>query len=461
MSTVAIVGAGPAGLRAAEVLVGAGLRPVLIDEAPRVGGQVYRQPPPALRRSAAELYGHQAHRATALLERWSALAPQIEHRPETLVWQIEDCTLHLLQQGRPAVLRPDAMILATGATDRVLPFVGWTLPGVFALGGAQVLLKAQAAVIGPRVVLAGSGPLLVLVAAQLLKAGADVRAVLDVTPRGAWRGALPGLLSRPALAVAGARLLLTLKAAGVPLHRGVTQLRAEGDGRVQQVRASAGGRELLIDADAVAFGHGLRSETQLADLAGCAFDWDPVDEAWLPRVDANGRSSVAGVYLAGDGSGIRGADAAEAAGARAAQALLRDLGLTTQPAAAADPAHDRWRGAMRALTAPPDDWAAQAPDELVVCRCEHLTAGELRACARETGATELNRLKALSRIGMGRCQGRMCGAAAARLLAQASGQPLHAVGRLRAQPPVKPVPIAALAAAIGAPSSVPEDQRDD
>ena len=123
--------------------------------------------------------------------------------------------------------------------------------------------------------------------------------------------------------------------------------------------------------------------------------------------------------------------------------------------------HDRWREAIAVLAQPPRDWAANAGDDLVVCRCEHVTAGELRACASETGASELNRLKALSRIGMGRCQGRMCSAAAARLLAHAAHCDLRDVGRLRAQPPIKPVPIAALGAAITQPSPVPPEESDD
>lgn len=460
---VAIVGAGPAGLRAAEMLVNAGVRPVLLDEAPRIGGQVYRQPPPPLARPATQLYGHQADRAMALFERWRTLAPRVDHHPDTLVWQIEDGALHLLQQGVPAVVQPDALILATGATDRVLPFPGWTLPGVYTLGGTQTLLKAQGVLPGPRLVLAGSGPLLLLVAVQALKAGADVRAVLDLTPPGALArhlAALPALLSRPRLAATGAAWLLALKRAGVPLLRGATALRAEGEQRVQRVRFRQGGREQALDTDALAFGFGLRSETQLADLAGCAFDFDSVDDAWLPRVDGFGRSSVAGVYLAGDGAGIRGADAAEEAGERAAAALLHDRGLGPLPPPAPT-VHERWRQALHALTAPPTDWAAGVDDATVVCRCEHVTAGELRACARDTGARELNRLKAFSRTGMGRCQGRMCGAAAARLLAHATGQPLADVGRLRSQPPVKPVPIAVLAASIDTPPPVPAEQRDD
>jgi NADPH-dependent 2,4-dienoyl-CoA reductase/sulfur reductase-like enzyme len=464
VTAVAIVGAGPAGVRAAQEIVAAGLRPVLIDEGPRAGGQVYRQPPEALRRPLQALYGMQAKQAGDFFAAWSALQSQVDWRPDTLVWQIEDRALHVLEKGRADVLPFDALVLATGATDRVLPFPGWTLPGVFTLGGSQVLLKSQAAMIGPRVVFAGSGPLLYLVATQYMKAGARIEAVLDTAPSDAPLRALPGLLARPRLAAAGVAMMLRLRAAGVPVRRGVTLLRAHGDSSVQSLQWSHRGRTFTTACDAIAFGHGLRSETQLADLAGCAFDFDPVEEAWLPRRDDEGRTSAQGVYVAGDGAGIRGADAAELAGARAARALLRDLGVAKGPrvaTAAAMRPHDRWREAIATLAQPPAEWAVQAPDELVVCRCEHVTAGELRACASETGAKELNRLKALSRIGMGRCQGRMCGAAAARLLADAAECELRDVGRLRTQPPVKPIPVTALGAAIAQESPVPFEERDD
>jgi NADPH-dependent 2,4-dienoyl-CoA reductase/sulfur reductase-like enzyme len=464
MTAVAIVGAGPAGLRAAQELVAAGVRPVLIDEAPRVGGQVYRQPPDALQRPLHALYGAQARGAENLFASWSSLREKVDYRPETLLWQIEDRTLHMFEKGRACALNFDALVLATGATDRILPFPGWTLPGVFTLGGAQVLLKSQGAMIGPRVVFAGCGPLLYLVATQYLKAGAQVEAVLDTAPASAPLRALPGLLARPRLAAAGAAMLLRLSAAGVPVRRGVTLVRAQGDSSVAAMQWQSDGQEFTTPCDGIAFGHGLRSETQLADLAGCRFDWDPVDQAWLPRRDEHGRTSVPGVYIAGDGAGIRGADAAELAGARAAQALLHDLGLARThrtPARSAMRPHDRWRQAMAELAQAPRDWAAQAPDELIVCRCEHVTAGELRSCAVQTGANELNRLKALSRIGMGRCQGRMCGAAAARLLAEAASCDLSTAGRFRTQPPIKPVPVAALGAAIAGWSPVPSEESDD
>ncbi|HEY9066566.1 MAG TPA: NAD(P)/FAD-dependent oxidoreductase, partial [Burkholderiaceae bacterium] len=326
-----VVGAGPAGMRAAEQLVAAGQRPVVIDESPRFGGQIYRQPPHALQpaRSARELYGFEAGRAEAVLGRFGALLPQLDYRPETLVWQAQAGALQLLHAGRSTTQPYDALILATGATDRVLPFPGWTLPGVYTLGGAQVALKYQASLIGPRVVFAGTGPLLYLVAWQYASHGAQVMAVLDSASASATLRAAPAMLARPAVAAKGAYYVARLRAAGVPLHHGVTLLQAEGRERVEALRWRKGRTTHTLACDAIGFGHGLRPETQLADLLGCAFDYDAVDQAWLPARDAAGRTSVPGVYIAGDGASILGADAAELSGARAALAALEDRKIPT------------------------------------------------------------------------------------------------------------------------------------
>ena len=460
-----IVGAGPAGMRAAEQLVAAGQRPVVVDEGTRHGGQIYRQPPAVLQRERRDLYGFETDRANAVLDRFDALRPQIDYRPETLAWQVEANALQLLQSGRNRTLPFDALILAPGATDRVLPFPGWTLPGVYTLGAAQVALKYQGCLIGPRVVFAGTGPLLYLVAWQYASHGGQVAAVLDTASASAKWLAAPRLLARPAVAAKGAYFVARLRMMGVALHSGVTLLKAEGGGRVSALTWRAGAATHTTECDAIGFGHGLRSETQLADLAGCTFDYNTLEQAWLPARDGAGRSSVRGVYLAGDGASILGADAAELSGARAALAALDDLGTAVSaPARAAQLEHDlqshaTFRRGLETAFAPPPHWAADAPDELIVCRCEEVTAGELRTCARETGTREMNRLKALTRIGMGRCQGRMCAPAASRLLAHAAGCELRDVGRLRGQAPVKPIPVAMLHER--APSAlVPEDEDD-
>lgn len=205
--------------------------------------------------------------------------------------------------------------------------------------------------------------------------------------------------------------------------------------------------------DAVAMGYGLRSETQLADLAEVPFAWDALHRQWLPTRDAAGRTPVAGIYLAGDGGGALGADAAELAGERVALALLQDRGAADNGRSHADRIAainrrlDRYlrfrRGLERAFPFPAH-LAGDLADETLLCRCEGITAGEVRRAVREFGAHEINRAKAFSRVGMGRCQGRMCGPAAAEIVAGALGVPIEQAGRLRAQAPVKPLPMAAV-----------------
>jgi hydrogen cyanide synthase HcnB len=273
--------------------------------------------------------------------------------------------------------------------------------------------------------------------------------VLDTARLADQLAATPAMLSQPAVFAKGVYYVGWLRAHGVALHGGVRPLRVVGDdaqGRVTGVAWADGDTERTLDCDAVGFGYALRSETQLADLLGCRFDYAALHRAHLPVRDAAGRASVEGVYLAGDGAGIMGADAAEWAGERAALALLADNGIAADAARAAQLERklERLAGFRRGLERAfpvPRDWAAHASDDLVVCRCENVTAGTLRQAVALNGADEMNRLKALSRVGMGRCQGRMCGAAAAEILAHATGQPLQQVGRLRGQAPIKPIPI--------------------
>lgn len=443
-----IVGAGPAGVRAAQALVAHGLRPVLIDEAGRAGGQIYRRPPANFNRSPKTLYGFEAPRAAAVHAALDGLQGRVDYQPDSLVWNVQGGQLDVLHgpSGSTRAVPFRQLIVATGATDRVLPVPGWTLPGVYTLGGAQVALKFQGCAIGTRVVFMGTGPLLYLVAYQYAKAGVDVAAVLDTARLADQVAAVPAMLTQPSVFFKGVYYVAWLRARGVALHGGVRPLRVMGDAQVSAVSWHDGRRERSLECNAVGFGYALRSETQLADLLGCRFAFAPLHRAHLPERDGAGRSSVPGVYLAGDGAGIMGADAAEWAGERAALALLADHGIAVDATRAQvlERKIDKLSGFRRGLERAfpfPQDWAAQAPDELVVCRCENVTAGELRETVRRCGADELNRLKALSRVGMGRCQGRMCGVAAAEILAHATGQPVQQVGRLRGQAPIKPIPI--------------------
>jgi NADPH-dependent 2,4-dienoyl-CoA reductase/sulfur reductase-like enzyme len=447
---IVVIGAGPAGLRAVEALVRGGVRPVLIDEAERPGGQIYRQPPPGAARAPNALYGFEERKAVALHELLSRLGDKVDYRPRTLVWNVHGNHLDTLGPLGQGSLDFGRLVIASGAMDRVLPFSGWTVPGVFTLGGAQIALKAQGVSIGRRVAFVGAGPLLPLVVHQYASAGAEIAAVLDVTPFAAKLRQALGLLTDPGTLAKGLWYTLRNAMAGLSVHSDVRAIGIEGEGRVRGLWwRDAAGRKHQVACDAVAASFGLRSETQLADLAGCAFTFDPVIRQWLPQRDATGRSSLQNVYLAGDGAGIGGADVAELQGERAALAVLEDLGQRIDAArvAAIDrklARQARFRRALEDAYPYPTHLVRDIADTEIVCRCEGITAGDMRTAATERAAHEVNRLKAFTRIGMGRCQGRVCGHAAAEILAHTLGQEVASVGRLRGNPPIKPIPIGGL-----------------
>ncbi|GJH01013.1 NAD(P)/FAD-dependent oxidoreductase [Paraburkholderia terrae] len=445
---VIVIGAGPAGVRAAQALVEAGLRPLVIDEGRRDGGQIYRRQPDGFSRSYATLYGTEAARAASLHRDFDALRSQIDYLPDTLVWNIGPKAVHVVSGTRHDELAFDSLIICSGATDRLMPVPGWHHAGAFSLGGAQVALKSQGCAVGARTVVMGTGPLLYLVAAQYVKAGATVSAVLDTSTFAQRVRALPQLLAIPTALRKGVALMSVLRHARIPVHRGVTPVAIDGSPEhgVTGVRVKlANGATLDVKCDAVALGYHLRAETQLADLAGCEFRFDDATQTWLPHIDADGRSSVVGVYLAGDGARVRGADAAERAGRLAALAALRDVGIEREGAEglrAELARYTRFAAGLRAAFPWPARFAATLPDDTIVCRCEAITAGELRRVVRDMGAQEANRAKAFSRVGMGRCQGRFCAHAGAEVIAAEARVPLEAVGRLRGQAPVKPLPMA-------------------
>lgn len=446
---IAVIGAGPAGLAAAGLAAEAGADVVLLDEQPEAGGQIYRAigSVPAAR---AEMLGPDFRAGAALLP---ALAlPGLRHVPGATVWDVSpDREISFSVAGAAHRLRARQAIVATGATERPVPFPGWTLPGVMTAGAGQILLKTAGMVPPAPLVLAGSGPLLFLVASQYLAAGAEVAAIVETTPAGNRTRALrhlPGALAGHATLRKGLGLLAALRRAGVPHYRRATGLVAEGDGRVQVLSFSSGGVRHRVAAAALLIHTGVVPNVQISRALRLAHEWDPLQLCWRPRLDPMGRTSAEGILIAGDGGGIAGAEAAVPGGQLAAIAALEALGHGPPGrAGAAEATHRRAlrvRPFLDALYAPAPEFL-DPPDETVLCRCEEVTAGQVRGFA-DLGCLGPNQVKAFCRAGMGPCQGRYCGLTVASVIAARRGVTMAEVGYYRLRPPLKPVTIGELAA---------------
>ena len=249
------------------------------------------------------------------------------------------------------------------------------------------------------------------------------------------------------MAALGLRYLAAIARSGIPFYRRIVPIAARGgSNRITDfVFRDAEGDERVIACDGVAFGYGLRSETQMFSLAGCDFTYDKISRQWLPELDDERRTSRNGIYAAGDCAGILGAQGAETSGELAALAALGDLGIKTSRRRRS--ALKRRIGRLRrfqnalALMFPSPTFAREAPADLVICRCEGITAGAIRRCVQNSDTREINRVKALTRVGMGVCQSCYCQIAAAEIVAHAGEVPREAVGRIRPQPPLKPIPL--------------------
>ncbi|MFE5622832.1 FAD-dependent oxidoreductase [Streptomyces virginiae] len=464
---LAVVGAGPAGLAAAVTAAGLGLRVALLDAGDRPGGQFYRHPAPGLGADRPEALHHGwaefATREAALRAHESA--GRITYLPLHHVWTVvaggavvaagagaghaapgrtgvaesaTEWTLHAVAGHAPderaAAVTARAVLIATGAYERQLPFPGWTLPGVVGAGGAQAMLKGGLVLPGKRVVVAGSGPLLLAVAGSLAAAGAAVPAVVEAAAYTAYAGRVPALLRNPGKLVEAAGYGGALARHHVRLLTRHAVTEAHGTDRIEAVTVARLDRDWRplpgtarrIPCDALAVGHGLVPQLELATGLGCATRPGP-DAAVALEVDALQRTSVPGIWSAGETGGIGGAQLALTEGELAAHSVAAALhpGRTAPGADRRVARLARRRARLRAFAdamadahRPGDGWTGWLRDDAVVCRCEEVPAGRIREAAQDLGARDARTVKLLTRAGMGWCQGRMCGPAVAALCGQ-------------------------------------------
>ena len=467
---LAIIGAGPAGMAAAALAAELGLDTLLVDEQDAPGGQIYRgveRVPESSPKTSPLGADYLAGRKLAAGLRGSAA----QYRPGMTVWHIDPGasgggTLSLAADERSETIAARHILLATGAIERPVPIPGWTLPGVMTAGAAQILLKTADLVPEGRAVLAGQGPLLALVALQLARAGAPPIAVLETTPHANYHAAarqLPRVLwpGRRDL-VNGLAMMLGLSRAGIPIRREVRGLRALGRGRLEAV-AFEGGE---IAADHLFLHEGVIPNTQISLALQLAHRWDDSQLCWRPLVDDWGRTSLNGIAIAGDGAGIAGAAAAALSGRLAALDAAAALGRIDEAE------RDRRAMPIRAVLARegairpfldalyrPADGVLNPADEVIACRCEEVSAREIRRAVR-LGASGPNQVKAFLRCGMGPCQGRVCGPIVGAVIAAARGVPIAEIGNYRPRAPYKPITVGALAGVVVLPNPIADNAED-
>jgi thioredoxin reductase/bacterioferritin-associated ferredoxin len=452
---VAVVGAGPGGLSAALAAAQAGAQVTLVDSYRRPGGQYFKQAAPEFR-----VHKPLPHQRQGQVLWQKVTKAGVRLLSETVVWgAFEGNTLALHGDQAPAYLQAQAVILATGAYDRPVAFPGWTLPGVMTAGAAQTLLKDQRIVPGQRVLLAGTGPLQFVLAAELVRAGAEVVAVLEGTRlfRDGWRqaSALWGQWQRLG---EGLFSWLTIVRQRVPFRTGWGILAAHGTGQVEQATIARlderwrpiPGSEKTLACDTLLLGYGFVPFNTLSRLLGAKQAWRPELGGEVPQRDSHMQTSVPGVYAVGDGAGIGGAPLALVEGqiagiAAAAQAGHRaaEAEKTIQRLAPALARERRFQAMYAALFTPGPGLYELSQDDTILCRCEEITQAEVRR-ALALGADSTNEVKLVTRCGMGDCQGRMCSHLIANLVARETGRSVSEVGLLPPRPPIFPVPILAL-----------------
>ncbi|MEU4606589.1 FAD-dependent oxidoreductase [Kribbella sp. NPDC023972] len=427
---VAVVGAGPAGIAAALAAADGGAEVLLIDSARAVGGQFNRQ-------VAAEFGvrrpGRFQHGWKAFVAKRDRLAahPRITRLAETSVWAFEQGKRLWAQRGAADgvgrevfAIDAKAVVLATGAYDRVLPFPGWDLPGVYSAGAAQALAKGQRVAVGKRVIVAGTGPFLLPVAESLVGVGAEVVELLEANT---ITTVCKGWATDPLVASGKIREAIgygaLLARQRIPLRHGWTVTAAHGDGRVEAVTVArvdedwrpVAGTERRIAVDAVCLGFGFTAQLELAVSARCELTTGP-DGGQAVVVDADQQTSTPAVFAAGELTGIGGADLAAAEGRVAGAAAA---GHTAAPADYKKVVKGRRFAAALAAAYPVrDGWRSWSRRDTVVCRCEEVTRGDIEDAVAERGVSDGRALKLTSRAGLGLCQGRVC----ARTVAELAGQ---------------------------------------
>ncbi|MFM2476898.1 FAD-dependent oxidoreductase [Celerinatantimonas sp. MCCC 1A17872] len=444
-----VIGAGPGGLAAAVTASNLGLDTLVVDEQPEPGGQIYR----SMERSREEnidTLGKDYFAGKPLVEMFRSST--VTYMPSTTVLNIANqFELDVLCKGVTYRVRGKRMIVSIGAAERPVPMKNWTLPGVMGAAAADILFKSADMVPDGPVVIAGSGPLLLLAACHLVDNGACIAAMVETASFKDYLKAapfLPQAWPRANYLLKGLQMRLKLKRAGVPLYIGCRELEVLGEERAEGFRFSYRGKTKEIAAQSVLLHEGVVPNLRLSQALNCEHEWYEPQRYWKPKLDEWGQTSVDGLSIAGDASGIGGGPIAASTGHLAAIDTAYKLGkITDQERDSLATEHRKQLKRDRSIRPfldhvfPPNRQTLNPEDDdVLVCRCEEITVGQIREAIAQ-GARHPAQIKGKTRSGMGPCQGRMCSATLSEMIAASCKIDIKEVGTLHVRTPIKPLSI--------------------
>jgi thioredoxin reductase/bacterioferritin-associated ferredoxin len=464
-SELIIIGAGPGGIAAAVEAAKAGVTTAIIDENQKPGGRIYCQFNDGFKLMNPKFLGSDYVRGKVLLAEFDSCREKIQYLEDTLVFGIfENRIMAFHQAGKGHSIPFNTLIVATGAYDRPVAFPGWTLPGVLTAGGAQTLVKMQRVLPGKNILFAGTGPLQLVVANQVLDGGGKVAAILEAGEINNWLKLLKGFYGNWGLLRDGLKYIRRIRQAGVPMLRRHIILEARGDRHVEEAVVAEvdndwralGETRRVFKADAICIGYGLVPSVEIKRLTGCKHRYEPRLGGWIPVRNENLETSVPGVFAVGDGAGVAGSSMAMFEGRIAGNSIAQSLGYITseeaekrkKPYLSEMKKIQRLRDALDRISYPRPGVFELAKEDTIICRCEELTLGDIKEII-DKGTTEMNELKRLTRMGMGRCQGRMCAPTVQEIIARQTKLPAEKIEYLNQRPPTKLVPIDVLASLPG------------
>jgi NADPH-dependent 2,4-dienoyl-CoA reductase/sulfur reductase-like enzyme len=413
---IAIIGAGPAGLAAAKVAAESNSEVIVLDSAPRPGGQYWRH--------RDDVQGYKSHRASGYLDSIIG-SKNVTYIHGAQVWSATRgkgaITLNYLHEGSEKSITVEKLILTTGAYDRSLPFAGWELPGSMTPGAAQALLKGHGVIAGKKILVSGTGPFLLPVAVGLAEAGADVLGIIEAHSPLRWLRSPIALILNPQKALELLYYLRKIKKYSLHLSFGSAVIGFNGSKAIlSKVKSNleSKGKVTEIECDVVAAGWGFNPDVTLGGILGCNQKVDR-DGSVIFSVDSEQRSSQQNIWIAGEATGIGGADLALAEGEIAARSALNKsipfslkfkrlrLQLFATALQRSYPVGNGWQ-----------DWIKP---ETKICRCEEVSHSEICQSVTELSAQDSRTSKLFTRAGMGLCQGRICSRNVSEIIAGENG----------------------------------------